>query len=28
MQKLRITSVPDLIRISQRAGVSPARNPE
>ena len=26
MQKLRVTSVPDLIRISQRAGVSPARN--
>jgi len=27
MQKLRVTSVPDLVRISQRAGVSPARNP-
>jgi hypothetical protein len=25
--KLRVTSVPDLVRISQRAGVSPARNP-
>jgi FixJ family two-component response regulator len=25
MQKLGVTSVPDLIRISQRAGVSPAR---
>lgn len=25
MQKLRVTSVPDLVRISQRAGVSPAR---
>jgi FixJ family two-component response regulator len=28
MQKLRVTSVPDLVRISQRAGVAPARNPE
>ena len=27
MQKVGVTSVPDLIRISQRAGVSPARNP-
>jgi FixJ family two-component response regulator len=27
MQKLGVTSVPDLIRISQRAGVSPGRNP-
>jgi FixJ family two-component response regulator len=27
MQKLGATSVPDLVRISQRAGVSPARNP-
>ena len=27
MQKLGVTSVPDLVRISQRAGVSPARNP-
>jgi two-component system response regulator FixJ len=27
MQKLRVTSVPDLVRISQRAGVAPARNP-
>jgi FixJ family two-component response regulator len=27
MQKLGVTSVPDLIRISQRAGVSPPRNP-
>ena len=27
MQKLRVTSVPDLVRISQRAGVSPARKP-
>jgi FixJ family two-component response regulator len=26
MQKLGVTSVPDLVRISQRAGVSPARN--
>jgi FixJ family two-component response regulator len=26
MQKLGATSVPDLVRISQRAGVSPARN--
>ena len=26
MQKLRVTSVPDLVRISQRAGVAPARN--
>ena len=26
MQKLRATSVPDLVRISQRAGISPARN--
>jgi FixJ family two-component response regulator len=25
MQKLEVTSVPDLVRISQRAGVSPAR---
>jgi len=27
MQKLGVTSVPDLVRISQRAGVSPPRNP-
>ena len=27
MQKLGVTSVPDLIRISQRAGVSPVRKP-
>ena len=27
MQKLGVTSVADLVRISQRAGVSPARNP-
>ena len=27
MQKLGVTSVPDLVRISQRAGVSPGRNP-
>jgi FixJ family two-component response regulator len=27
MQKLGASSVPDLVRISQRAGVSPARNP-
>ena len=27
MQKLGATSVPDLVRISQRAGVSPARSP-
>jgi FixJ family two-component response regulator len=27
MQKLEVTSVPDLVRISQRAGVTPARNP-
>ena len=27
MQKLGATSVPDLVRVSQRAGVSPARNP-
>src|SRR5882724_7952246 len=27
MQKLRVTSVPDLVRISQRAGIAPARNP-
>ena len=27
MQKLRVTSVPDLVRVSQRAGVSPAHNP-
>jgi FixJ family two-component response regulator len=27
MQKLSVTSVADLVRISQRAGVSPARNP-
>ena len=27
MQKLRVTSVPDLVRISQRAGVAPPRNP-
>src|SRR5437667_4329790 len=27
MQKLGVTSVPDLVRVSQRAGVSPARNP-
>jgi FixJ family two-component response regulator len=27
MQKLGVTSVPDLVRISQRAGVSPAHNP-
>jgi two-component system, LuxR family, response regulator FixJ len=27
MQKLGATSVPDLVRISQRAGISPARNP-
>ena len=27
MQKLGATSVPDPVRISQRAGVSPARNP-
>jgi len=26
MQKLRVTSVPDLVRISQRAGVAPVRN--
>ena len=26
MQKLGVTSVPDLVRISQRAGVAPARN--
>jgi len=26
MQKLGVTSVPDLVRVSQRAGVSPARN--
>ena len=26
MQKLRVTSVPDLVRISQRAGVAPARD--
>jgi FixJ family two-component response regulator len=27
MQKLGVNSVADLVRISQRAGVSPARNP-
>src|SRR5436189_2702304 len=27
MQKLGVTSVADLVRISQRAGVSPARKP-
>jgi two-component system, LuxR family, response regulator FixJ len=27
MQKLGVTSVPYLVRISQRAGISPARNP-
>ncbi len=27
MQKLGVTSVPDLVRISQRAGVVPARSP-
>jgi len=27
MQKLGATSVPDLVRISQRAGISPARRP-
>ena len=27
MQKLGVTSVPDLVRVSLRAGVSPARNP-
>lgn len=27
MQKLRVTSVPDLVRISQRAGVAPAGDP-
>jgi FixJ family two-component response regulator len=27
MQKLGVTSVPDLVRVSQRAGVAPARNP-
>jgi len=27
MRKLGVTSVPDLVRVSQRAGVSPARNP-
>ena len=27
MHKLGATSVPDLVRISQRAGISPARNP-
>jgi two-component system, LuxR family, response regulator FixJ len=27
MQKLGVTSVADLVRISERAGVSPARNP-
>ena len=27
MQKLGVTSVPDLVRVSQRAGVSPARKP-
>ncbi len=27
MQKLGVTSVADLVRISQRAGVAPARNP-
>ena len=27
MQKLGVTSVPDLVRISQRAGVSPGRHP-
>jgi FixJ family two-component response regulator len=27
MQKLGVTSVADLVRVSQRAGVSPARNP-
>jgi len=26
MQKLGATSVPDLVRISQRAGILPARN--
>jgi FixJ family two-component response regulator len=28
MQKLGVTSVPDLVRVSQRAGVVPARNRE
>jgi len=28
MQKLGVTSVPDLVRVSQHAGVSPARNGE
>ena len=28
MQKLGVTSVPDLVRVSQHAGVSPARNRE
>ena len=27
MQKLGVTSVPDLVRVSESAGVSPARNP-
>jgi len=27
MQKLGVTSVPDLVRVSQRAGVSPGRHP-
>ncbi len=27
MQKLGVTSVPDLVRVSERAGVSPARKP-
>jgi hypothetical protein len=26
-KKLGVTSVPDLVRISQRAGVSPSREP-
>ncbi len=26
MQKLRVTSVPELVRISQRAGVAPAQS--
>jgi DNA-binding NarL/FixJ family response regulator len=25
MQKLGVTSVPDLVRVSERAGISPAR---
>ena len=27
MQKLGVTSVPDLVRVSERAGISPARKP-